>query len=105
MRHTVGIFDLAVSGEPIKHQGKSLIAFHITRTFEIFIEHGTDQILRRGDKARRARLIRKLPADQTVVIGEIDIHLYIEWSARWRRCIRNGWRETWRKGWSNGRCL
>jgi hypothetical protein len=98
MRNAVGIFELAVSRKPIEHEGESLVAFHITRAFEIFIKHCADQIPGRRDKARRACLIRKLPADQPVVIGEIDIHLHIQRSACRCRC------EARRKARRNGGC-
>ena len=45
MRHTVSKRQFAVTGETVQHEGKALVAFNIARTFEIFIEHGADQIL------------------------------------------------------------
>jgi hypothetical protein len=43
----VGVFDPVVAGEAVEHEGKTLVAFHVARTFEEFIEHCADQILRR----------------------------------------------------------
>jgi hypothetical protein len=39
MSNTIGKDQFAITGEPIEYEGKSLIAFHIARTFEEFIEH------------------------------------------------------------------
>ena len=42
MCRAVGVLDLFVTGETVQHEGKSLIAFHITRSFEVFIKHRAD---------------------------------------------------------------
>ena len=76
MRHTIGIGKAAVAGETIEYQRESLVPFDIAGTLEELIEHRAEQILVGGDKARRFDLIRKLSADQPVVIGEIDIDLH-----------------------------
>ena len=44
MRNTVSIFDFAIAGKTVEHQGKTLIAFDTHRTLEIFIEDGTNNI-------------------------------------------------------------
>ncbi len=38
LRHAVSKGEFAITGETIEHQGESLIALDITRTFEEFIE-------------------------------------------------------------------
>ena len=38
MRHTIGKCEFAVTGETVEHEGESLVAFDIARTFEEFIE-------------------------------------------------------------------
>lgn len=70
------IFEFSVSGETIKHERETLIALHIARTFEVFIENRADQILFRWDKARHRHFVWQLPANQAVVISEVDIHFY-----------------------------
>lgn len=40
----VGIFDFAVAGEAVEHQGQALVAFHVAGTFKEFIEHRADQV-------------------------------------------------------------
>lgn len=84
VRNTVGVFDAAVAGESVQHKRQSLIAFHVAGTFEEFIEHCADEILSRWDEARHWHFIRKLPADQAVVIGEVNIHLHEQRCARCR---------------------
>ena len=44
MRHAIGIFEFAVAGEAIEHEGKSLVALDTNRSCEEFIEHGTDDV-------------------------------------------------------------
>ena len=44
VRDAIGVFDFAVAGEAVKHEGESLVAFHVAGPFEVFIEHGADQI-------------------------------------------------------------
>ena len=44
MRNTVSIFDFAIAGKTVEHQGKTLIALDTHRTLEIFIEDGTNNI-------------------------------------------------------------
>lgn len=77
MCHAVGVFQFVISGEAIEDQRESLVALHVAGTLEVFIQHCADQVLRRRDEARRTRLIGELPADQTIVICEIEIHLHI----------------------------
>lgn len=77
MCHTVGIFQFAVACKPIQDQCESLVAFHIAGALEEFVEHRADQVLCRRDKTRRSRLVRKLPADQAIVIREVDIHFHV----------------------------
>ena len=74
VRDAVGILNFAISCEAVQKEGKPLVAFHIAGTFEEFIEHGADEILCGGDKARDRHLIRKLPVDQAVVIREVNVH-------------------------------
>jgi hypothetical protein len=45
MHDAIGVFDFAVTGEAVEHKREPLIALHVAGTLEIFIEHGTDQIL------------------------------------------------------------
>ena len=45
MRNAIGECEFAIAGKTVEHEGKSLVAFDIAWTFEIFIEHGADQIL------------------------------------------------------------
>lgn len=45
MHNTISKSDLAVACETVEHERKSLVAFDIARTFEVFIEDGADQIL------------------------------------------------------------
>ena len=47
IHYTVSIGYFAVAGEAIKYKGESLIALYVARTFEEFIQHRADQILRR----------------------------------------------------------
>lgn len=82
VRNAIGIFDFAVASEPVQHECESLVAFHIAGTFEVFIEHCADQILRRGDEARDGHLVGDIPADQAVVIGEVDCYFHKERCAR-----------------------
>ena len=103
MRDTIRKGKFAVASETIEHERESLIAFDSPRTFEIFIEDGTDQILGGGDKALRGNLIRKLPGDQAVVICVVDIDLYKLRRAGRQRCERGGGSETRRKRGCDGR--
>jgi len=45
MHNAIGIGYLAITGETVENKCESLIAFHVARTFEEFIEHRADQIL------------------------------------------------------------
>lgn len=83
MRDAVGIFQFGVAGKPVQHERQSLVALHVAGAFEEFIEHSTDQVFGRGDKASRTRLVRKLTVDQAVVVGKVDIHFDIQRRARW----------------------
>jgi hypothetical protein len=94
MQDTVCIRYFAIASESIEDQGESLIAFHVTRTLEEFIEHSADQVLRRGDKPGHACFIGQLTADQTIVVRVIDIDLHIKRSSR--RCWSGTWRECGR---------
>lgn len=82
MRNAVGIFDAAIAVETVHNKRQPLIALHVAGTFEEFIEHRPDQILSGRDKARDRHFIRKLPADQAVVIGKVNIHLHEQRRAR-----------------------
>jgi len=42
VRHAIGKCQFAVAGEAVKHEGKSLVAFDVARTFEEFIEDAAD---------------------------------------------------------------
>ena len=42
--NAISVFELAIPGETIEHQGKSLIVFNADRTLEIFIEHRANNI-------------------------------------------------------------
>ena len=77
MCNAIGVLELAIASEAIEHECKTLVALHIAGTFEIFIEHCADQVLGRWDKARRACLVGKLSADQALVVGKVNIDLYI----------------------------
>ena len=73
-----------VTRETVEDKCETLIPFDIAVYLEEFIEHRAQQILAGGDKTRRSHLIRKLPADQTFVICEVDIDLHIQRRARGR---------------------
>lgn len=45
VRHTIGKCEFAVAIETVEHEGEALVTFDIAGPFEIFIEHGADQIL------------------------------------------------------------
>ena len=45
VRHAIGKCQFGVACETIEHQGESLVAFDIARTFEKLIEDSADQIL------------------------------------------------------------
>ena len=45
MRNAIRKCKFAIAIEAVEHERASLIAFDITWTFEVFIEHGADQIL------------------------------------------------------------
>ena len=45
MRDTIGKDKFAITVETIEHKRESLVAFDIARSFEVFIEDSTDQIL------------------------------------------------------------
>ena len=85
MHDAVGVFDPAVAGKAVEHEGETLVAFHIAGTLEVFIEHGADQILRRGDEACDRDFIGHVAADQAVVVSEIDRHPHELRCARGRR--------------------
>ncbi len=42
MRDTIGERQFAITRETVGHNGEPLVAFDIARTFEIFIERGTN---------------------------------------------------------------
>jgi hypothetical protein len=67
----------AITREAVQDERESLIPLDITGSFEELIEHRAQKIDVGRDKARHGDLIRKLPADQTIVIGEVDIDLHI----------------------------
>ena len=46
MRHAIGIFEFAIAGEAIEHEGKSLVAFNADRTMNGVIEHGANDVPR-----------------------------------------------------------
>jgi len=41
MGDTIGKHKFAVTGETIEYEGEALIAFHIARAFEEFVDHGS----------------------------------------------------------------
>ena len=43
--NTIGKREFAITRESVGHNGKSLVAFNIARTFEIFIERSANEIL------------------------------------------------------------
>lgn len=88
MYNAICIFEFAVTGKAIEHKREPLIAFHIARTFEEFIQHRADKILCGGNQARHRDFVRQLPSNQTIVICEIDIHFYKLRRTRCRRGIR-----------------
>ena len=105
MRDTIGKHKFAVTVETVQHQGESLVTFDIARAFEIFIERCANEILRGGDITRHGDFIRKLPGDQTVVICEVDIDLYIERRAGRQWSQRSSWGKTRCKGKCDGGCV
>jgi hypothetical protein len=78
MHYPICIGNLTIACETVQNKCESLVAFHITRALEVFVEHRADQVLRRGHEARRRHLIGELTFDQAVVICEINVHLHIE---------------------------
>jgi len=106
MRDAIGKGKFAIAIEAVEHERESLVAFDSTRTFEVFIEDGADQILGGGDEALRSDLIRKLPGDQAVVICVVDIDLYKLRRAGRQRCECGSGSKTRRKrgcdGWRVG---
>lgn len=77
MCHTIGIFKFAITGETVKHEGESLFTLHTDRTLEVFVEHGADDIAGGWHEARGRNFIRELTADQFIIVGKVDIDLYI----------------------------
>jgi hypothetical protein len=45
LHEPIGVGKFTVAGEAIENQRESLVALHIARSFEKFIEHRADQIL------------------------------------------------------------
>jgi hypothetical protein len=74
MCDSIGILQPGIAGEAIQHQCQALITFHITWTFKVFIKNSTNNIARRWDKTRRSDLIGKFPADQSIIISEMNIN-------------------------------
>ena len=99
MCHPIGIGQAAVACKTVEHQRETPVAFNITGSLEEFFEDCAEQILIGGDKARRFDLIRKLPADQPVVICEVDIDLHEQ------RCARGLRREGRCEGGRDSRCV
>ena len=77
VHNAIGVRYFAVASETVEDERQTLVALHIARAFEKFIQHGTDQILCGWNKARRRNLIRKLAADEAIVVCEINIHFHI----------------------------
>ena len=82
MGNAVGEGESAVAGETVEDQRESLITLNIAGTLEEFIEHRTQEVFVGGDETRRGDLIRKLAADQPIVIGKVDLDLHIQGRAR-----------------------
>jgi len=87
MRHAIGKLDLTVTGKAVEHEGKSLFPLNTDRSLEVFIEHGADEVARGRDKTCDRNFIRQLTTDQSGIVGEIDIDLYVQ------RCAGGGGRE------------
>lgn len=89
MHNAVGIFDFAVAVETVQHERETLVTFHVAGTFEVFIEYRADQIPCGWNEARHSDFIRQLPADQTIVICEVDIDFHEQWRTRrsWSVCL------------------
>lgn len=96
--HAIGICYFVIACETVENERESLVAFNIAWTFEVFIEHRTDQVFGRGDKTRDAGFIRKLSIDQSVVVSEIDVDLHVERSAG------GSWRARHRRGKTRRKC-
>jgi len=104
----------AVARKTVVDHCKPLVSFHVTGTFEEFIEHGIDHVLRRGDVTCHANLIGKFTGDQTLVIGEINVDPSIQRRARRRgdrtrrSCQRRGGAQCtsgrWSQGWTRRTC-
>ena len=45
VRNTIGKCEFAVTSKTVEHERKSLVAFNITGSFEIFVEHRANQVL------------------------------------------------------------
>jgi len=87
--------DFVITREAIKHKAKPLVALDVTGTFEIFIEHRADEVLRRGYKTRHCDLIRELTTNEAIVVCEVDIHFHEERRARGRGSPGNRGRIAW----------
>jgi hypothetical protein len=54
----IGIFDLAVAIEAVQDTRETLIALHVTGTFEKFVEYRADEILRRWNESFDSHFVR-----------------------------------------------
>lgn len=87
MRDAVGIFDAVVASETVQHEGETLIAFHVARTFEEFVERRADEVARGRHEARHWNFIRQLSFDQAVVVCEVNVQLHVQRRARGGRRV------------------
>lgn len=98
VRHAVGKFEPAVACEAVEDEGKPVVAFHVTGTFEELIQDSADQVLRGRDKARHCYLVGEFAANEPFIVCEVDVHLHEQRCARGGGRPRGGRGETRRKG-------
>ena len=63
MRNSIGKSESAIAGEAVKNKCEALIALHIARAIEEFIEHRAQKVFIGWDKPRHSHLIRQLTVD------------------------------------------
>lgn len=100
--HTIGVFDLVVTGKTVEHEGKPLFTFQANWSLEVFIEHRADDIARGRNEARGGSFIGELTADQFVVVCKVntELHIYRRASGCW--CERRSRRAARGKGRCDG---
>jgi hypothetical protein len=67
----------AIACKAVKYEAESLVSFHIAGTLEELIEDSSNALFRGKNDARHRNLVRELTGNQTPVISEVNIDLYI----------------------------